>query len=284
MSMRLGSKVWISTSVKKLYCKFTGVDDVPALEEYLAVFLNPLKACMNYKPKLGTGKSMSVDDFQKLYGSDVFYEWIGLASPRMYAAHKAAGGITSLYRQVGVGCERLFRKILSEHFALTEEQAAWSYEIRTKGKTRWRYLDAKVTVSDVEDDKAKSCLLEWLARSAELVGANTVLKGAAFEVRQGYKSKDSKRQNADLEFASNAYSNDYLPVMVLFSRQIDNDVLERYRAANMCVLTGVLGTDDHSSTYAFAEKIVGFDLADFFRSNAKLIAKTMESVLDYLLK
>lgn len=50
------------------------------------------------------------------------------------------------------------------------------------------------------------------------------LKGAVFEVRQGYKSKDSKRQNADLDNATVAYSKSYLPVFTIFSSQIDNDI------------------------------------------------------------
>ena len=42
-----------------------------------------------------------------------------------------------------------------------------------------------------------------------------------FEVRPGYKSKDSKRQNADVSNAANAYTHQYLPVVVLLSTQID---------------------------------------------------------------
>lgn len=32
-----------------------------------------------------------------------------------------------------------------------------------------------------------------------------------FEVRQGYKSKDSKRQNADIAIVANSYTNEYIP-------------------------------------------------------------------------
>jgi hypothetical protein len=43
------------------------------------------------------------------------------------------------------------------------------------------------------------------------------LHGTVFEVRQGYKSKDSKRQNADVSNASNAYAKGYLPVNMILS-------------------------------------------------------------------
>lgn len=64
------------------------------------------------------------------------------------------------------------------------------------------------------------------------------LEGAVFEVRQGYKSKDSKRQNADITNAANAYANDYLPVVVLLSTQIDSDIAERYIVAQWVLLRG----------------------------------------------
>ncbi|MCX6277959.1 MAG: hypothetical protein NT004_07665 [Bacteroidetes bacterium] len=76
---------------------------------------------------------VSLSGFLKLYGSDPFYSWIGLDSSLMYAAHKAAGGMTSV-RQ-------------------------------------------------------------------------TPKNGVVFEVRQGYKSKDSKRQNADIDNATVAWAN-----------------------------------------------------------------------------
>jgi len=31
-----------------------------------------------------------------MYRSDPFYNWVGLDNPLMYAAHKAAGGMTSI--------------------------------------------------------------------------------------------------------------------------------------------------------------------------------------------
>lgn len=74
-----------------------------------------------------------MSEFQDLYQNDPFYEWFGLANPLMYAAHKAAGGMTSVYRQIGIGCERLFRAILRDCLDLSAEDVKWSYEIPTAG-------------------------------------------------------------------------------------------------------------------------------------------------------
>ncbi len=47
----------------------------------------------------------------------------------MYAAHKAADGMTSVYRQIGIGCEKLFRTILRDSLGLSDEDMTWSYEV-----------------------------------------------------------------------------------------------------------------------------------------------------------
>jgi hypothetical protein len=83
--------------------------------EYLTTFLMPVRQCKKYRPKFGQGnggKGLSINEFRILYNSDPFYSWLGLDTDLMYAAHRAAGGMTSVYRQIGIGCERLFRSVL----------------------------------------------------------------------------------------------------------------------------------------------------------------------------
>ena len=83
----------------------------PDESRYLELLLAPLDKCAGYKPKFGSDRSSSVslEDFRHLYGQDPFYHWVGLDSDLIYAAHKAAGGMTSIYRQLGTGCEQLLR-------------------------------------------------------------------------------------------------------------------------------------------------------------------------------
>jgi len=82
--------------------------------QYLDLVLEPIRVCAKYKPKFGQGAKgdgLTLAQFQTLYQSDPFYSWFGLDNPMMYAAHKAAGGMTSVYRQIGIGCEKLFRTL-----------------------------------------------------------------------------------------------------------------------------------------------------------------------------
>ena len=96
-------------------------------------YAEPLfRVSARYKPKFGQGgkgSGVSLEEFQTLYRADPFCSWFGLDNPLMYAAHKAAGGMTSVYRQIGIGCEKLFRTILQDAFDLTDEEANWSYKM-----------------------------------------------------------------------------------------------------------------------------------------------------------
>lgn len=264
-------------------------DDKSRNQKYLDLIIKKIEVCKAYKPKFGQGKEISFEEFQSLYGSDPFYSWFGLDNPLMYAAHKAAGGITSLYRQIGTGCEQLFRQIIRDQFGLTAEQAKWAYKVEsTKGKFRTLALDARVQVDDLSSDEDKRKVREWMARVASEMSIDPriadALKGAVFEVRQGYKSKDSKRQNADIGNAGTAYKHGYLPVVVVLSTQIDSDVAERYIGAGWLLLRGHLSESPVSSTYAFCKYVLGYDLAAFLEKNSGNLKEAVDEVLEALLK
>ena len=105
-----------------------------------------------------------------------------------------------------------------------------------------------------------------------------------FEVRQGYKSKDSKRQNADISNASNAYANLHIPVLLLLSTQIDSDVAIRYGQAQWLLLTGTIEGPATESTYAFCRDVLQYDLAAFFQRYSASFRTEVERVLVALLE
>ena len=110
------------------------------------------------------------------------------------------------------------------------------------------------------------------------------LTGTVFEVRQGYKSKDSKRQNADIANAAAAYTKGDFPCAVILSGQIDSDVLLRYRAEKWSVVTGIVGAaDSRLSTYDFMRDVVGYDLAAFFERNSNTLREEVDTTLKALL-
>lgn len=255
------------------------------------VFLKPVRKCADYRPAFGQGRSSkgtSFEGFQTLYGGDPFYAWLGLDARSVYAAHKAAGGLTSVYRQIGIGSERLFRSILKAILGLSQDQMNWSYEYsKGDGKTGVHTLDARIGLADL-DSAARHRLRGWIDDCVSLIGPNsgsaTRITGAVFEVRQGYKSADSKRQNADLRYGIRAYQAGLLPAFGIMSSQVSEPVLHRYRNDGMLVLTGALADDPTVSTFAFFKEVVGYDLAAFFERNSETLRAEVRSVVDRLLK
>jgi hypothetical protein len=102
------------------------------------------------------------------------------------------------------------------------------------------------------------------------------------EVRQGYKSADSKRQNADLRFGMRAYNENYLPAIVIVSSQVSEPVSRRYRSSQLLVLTGALG-DETTSTFSFYKEVVGYKVSAFFERNSLKLRAEFGSVLKALL-
>lgn len=257
-------------------------------KEYLDIVLNPLTVCKSYKPKFGHGAGLTLDEFRTMYQADPFYSWFGLDSPLLYAAHKAGGGMTSVYRQIGIGCQRLIQRIMMDTLGLTTEQATWSYQVtKSGGKQQTLYLDGRIPANNVQDKSRRPIVTRWLRAACKATGVSSdvsrVIKGAVFEVRQGYKSKDSKRQNADLANAASAYSAAYLPVLLLLSTQIDDDIAGRYQNARWLILRGTTIGSTTTSTYEFCRQVLGYDLADFFERNSVIFRQEVEAIFKTLL-
>jgi len=261
-------------------------------KEYFEILAGALRVCAEYKPMFGQGRAggLTLEEFRKMYGADPFYSWIGLDSPMMYAAHKAAGGMTSIYRQIGIGGQWVFNKVLQHTLGLTELQANWTYEVpTTEGGTRKLSLDGRIDLKDVADKSKRDRVQAWMRESFKRLmidpnKENAPKRGVVFEVRQGYKSKDSKRQNADIANAAHAYVEGYMPSVVLLSLQIDGDVAERYTEARWLLLLGTKGGPVTESTYTFCRDVLGYDLAGFFERNSKQLKAELESVLITLLE
>lgn len=196
--------------------------------------------------------------------------------------------MTSVYRQVGRGGERLIRRLLRDQLGLSAEQSAWSYEYSVgRGKTRKLSLDGRIEIADIVATPTRKRVVKWVEAAATSLRlskhARETIRGAVFEVRQGYKSADAKRQNADLANASHANAERYLPVILLLSDQISETVAERYVSADMLLLRGRRRGDWTQSCYAFSKEVLDFDLAEFFEKHSATIRREMEEVLKQVL-
>ena len=256
---------------------------------YLRKFLEPLKVCKRYKPKFGKGNNeegLNLQEFLNVYGADPFYSWCGLNSDLMYAAHKAAGGMTSIYRQIGKGCESLFREIIIDSTGYKDRKLAeWSYKAKTRaGKEKTLSLDGRLEIEQIQNESVKNNVSNWVNEYCENLHAEIPKHGVVFEVRQGYKSKDSKRQNADIDNIAVGWSQGYLPVFAIFSGQIDADLVLRYRNNRGGIIVGTIKGSSQDSLFVFCRDVLCYDLANFFDRYSEEIKKEMHQTLETLLR
>lgn len=258
---------------------------------YREILISPIEECASYMPKLGHGKKggFSLAEFQYLYNNDAFYNWLGLDNKLMYSAHKAAGGLTSLYRQIGTGCERLVRKIFIDYLSLSPDDVTWSYKIKgVNGKERTLSLDGRILLAKIPNITMRTRCHSWMMDIANLLelpsSTRHSISGVVFEIRQGYKSKDSKRQNADIANAANAYANGYIPCLMVMSAQIDDDIVARYNAAKWAILQGQIGLSAMNSTFSFFKQVIGFDFVQFMNDNQEYFKQKIATVLEKLMK
>lgn len=261
---------------------------VPDDDVLVEIFLEPVRTSAAYRPAFGQDSRTGLDfgGFRALYGADAFYAWLGLDHPAMYAAHRAAGGMSSVYRQIGTGSERLLRAVLGGALELTEDQLDWSYTyLKDDGKEGVHHLDACIRVDELTGSGAAERMKLWLNQTAASVPGpqGTNIDGLVMEIRQGYKSADSKRQNADLRFGMRAYQSDLLPAVVVMSTQVSAPVIRRYRADGILVLTGTLDGTSATSTFKFVEEAVGYDLVAFMERNTDRLAGEVTEVIQTLL-
>lgn len=256
--------------------------------QLLEIFLAPIRKCLEFRPAFGTRSEdgVSLREFQDLYGQDPFYSWLGLDDAAVYAAHKASGAITSVYRQIGVGSERLLRQVISTEFSLDGDQLDWSYEYeRPRGKPGVHHLDARISLSDLRPSD-QDRLRDWLggvpAYLTGLESQTSEFRGVVMEIRQGYKSADAKRQNADLRFGMRAYQASLLPVILIMSTQVSEAVINRYRSDGMLVLVGTSLGNAYESTYSFVDSVIDFDLKDFFARNASALLEVRKIMREIL--
>ena len=138
--------------------------------------------------------------------------------------------------------------------------------------------------ADIQNSELKIKLKGWVESYCKEISVQQLpSKGVVFEVRQGYKSKDSKRQNADIDNATVAWANGYLPIFSIFSSQIDSDIVLRYRNNRCGILIGNQSDNPLISLFSFSQQVLGYDLAGFFERNSSIFKSEVSSVLMALL-
>lgn len=254
-------------------------------QRYLGYLVDAIRLAARRPPQFGTGKDVSLDQFKRLYGEDPFYAWIGFDSDLLYTAHKAGSAMTSLYRKLGDGCQELWRAIICDQFDVDDNDATWEYTVPTDRGPRKRSLDGRIDVLDFPRSAAlRRFQDDWLPAAREQLGAKINPRGVVFEVRQGYKSQDAKRAGGDVDNAGRIALESSLPALVVFSNQIPEQIARRYASAGWLILRGTTAVDPLASTFAFANDVMGFDLAGLLAQNSTNLRTETEAILSGILQ
>jgi hypothetical protein len=74
---------------------------------------------------------------------------------------KTAGGMTSVCRQIGIGCEKPFRRALREFLQLSDADVAWSYKVLVpSGLKRNLYFAGRVSLEKIPARIIHECRCE----------------------------------------------------------------------------------------------------------------------------
>ena len=156
------------------------------------------------------------------------------------------------------------------------------------GKERTLSLDGRIILDKIPNAEVKARCEAWMMQIADSLELATPIRqaitGVVFEVRQGYKSKDSKRQNADIANAANAYANGYIPCLMVMSAQIDDDIVARYNVAKWAILQGHIDMSATASTFTFFKQVIGFDFVQFMNDNQEYFKEKIQHVLEQLMR
>lgn len=234
-------------------------DETPS-ETYLDIFTGPLKVARSYEK-------------QEMPQADPFMDWLGLNLPILIEVRERAGRQTSISRQVGLGCERLLLRLIQDKFGVPAESCGWSQVVEGQRRT----LDACIRFTFVSERQIE--LAAWVREACLLLNIPLAQTGVVFEVRQGHKSGDSKRQLGDKKNAARAREEGFLPVMLVFSTQLPAATHRRYQKDGWLVLTGRLGGGPLRSTYAFFHEVLGFDMAGFLEDHQEEFKSIVQSIM-----
>jgi hypothetical protein len=229
-------------------------------EDYLDVLLAPLRESGKYVRR-------------EMPQADAFSEWFGLNTPAMLEAKTRAGMVTSIYRQIGIGCERLMRRVIQDNLGVPASSCSWAHVVEGQNRS----LDARIPLESITARRNE--FEGWICEASAHLGCGPMNAGAVFEVRQGHKSGDSKRQVGDRLNAAKALSEGYLPVMLVVSTQIPEATRRRYIKDGWLVLTGRFGGGALRSSYAFFADVLGFDLAGFLEDHQVHLKELVQSTL-----
>lgn len=193
-------------------------------------------------------------------------------------AHKyaftALGGrlITSLHRNFGDIIEMSVREIFKVKFDLDGALAQMSLTLKSVEKRSTRTSDATIPFDALEaHERSQIQSLHKHLLNANHGDANK-LKGISYEIRQCYKSNDSKRRTADIDMADLLLANKQLPVMLIFCSSSSPSIITDYRRLSKWIIL------EGNEAFDYVAKLTGFNFKTYLHDKCKLHKKELDKL------
>ncbi len=184
-----------------------------------------------YVSKSGRVSQRDRETLYETFHDDPMYSIFGLDSPEYISAVLGGGVITSIHRKIGDLYEASVREIVSKQLGIPAGQISYSATIASGDRNLTRSIDTFISfdvLKSEDSERVHSFATGVLKRISP--EPRVSLKALGFEIRHCYQSADSKRVQADEAMARHLLVSGILPVMLVFCKQSNQEILRRYRS------------------------------------------------------
>ena len=194
------------------------------------------------------------------YKTDPVFSVFQMDTKEIVTSRTSNGQIMSITRCLGTAYEKMAQETIMSGLGLTLEQIEYSATIQGEE----RVLECRILFSDISNNLIRSKvekLASNYAKDKKFKGNKGKFIGLAFEMRYCYQIGDSKRIQADDHMAQHLFSENILPIMLVFcSTALQTPIIHFRNKSKWIVLEG------HNS-YKFLKSLTEFDLHTFLKGS-----------------
>ncbi len=196
----------------------------------------------------------------------------------VFYAQSVLGGriTTSLHRNFGDIIEVSVREIFKHAYSLDDGLARSSFSIQSIEKRSTRTTDVSIPFEALTNAQEKSLRAYHVKlcgkHTPALLAQHGACRGLGYEVRQCYKSNDSKRRTADIDMSDLLFQNKIIPMMLIFCSSSSPSIIRDYRRLSKWMI--VEGDD----AFDYVREISGFDFRGYLDTKISQVSPRLVSL------
>lgn len=224
-----------------------------------------------------TYSEVAPKEVEKEIKSDALYGLLFRDISEFYVQSVLGGRITtSLHRNFGDIVEMSVREIFKSAFDLDDQLAQSSFTLKSIEKRSTRTTDVTLPYTALEEKTVGRlrAFHEQLCKRhrRDVEGLHATCKGVGYEVRQCYKSNDSKRRTADIDMSHLLANKGLAPVMLIFCSSSSASIIQDYnRLSKWLILEG-------TAAFEYVNDVTGFNYRAYLDSKIEKLAPQLRSL------